>query len=102
MHHFVIVLSLGDDFQLSKELLERSIIEQKSQGKNVRGFIFCNPNNPLGVIYDKNLMLELMQVCAQHQVHFISDEIYALSVFDQNSRDFQSVLSLDMSEVCNK
>jgi|688.fasta_scaffold1213864_1 aspartate/methionine/tyrosine aminotransferase len=26
-----------------------------SRGEKVRAFIFCNPNNPLGVVYPKSL-----------------------------------------------
>jgi len=39
------------------------------------------------------LTLSLMEVCRKYKVHFISDEIYGLSVFDQ-SVQFESVLSI--------
>ena len=83
---------------LNGELLERAIEEQKDLGRNVKGFIFCNPHNPLGVVFDKTLTMELMRVCAKHQVHFISDEIYALSIFDK-SEEFESVLQYQENEV---
>jgi aspartate/methionine/tyrosine aminotransferase len=40
------------------------------------------------------LVLELMEVCSRHEVHFIADEVYALSVYDDTNNQFVSVLSL--------
>ena len=85
-------------FTLTPELLEEEILTQHKLGKSVKGFIFCNPNNPLGVVYPKTLALSLMEVCKKYKVHFISDEIYGLSVFDQ-SVNFESVLSIPRDQV---
>ena len=38
-----------------------------------------------------------MRVCSKHGVHMISDEIYAMSVFDETH--FNSVLSFTKEEV---
>jgi aspartate/methionine/tyrosine aminotransferase len=40
--------------------------------------------------------MELMEVCSRHEVHFIADEVYALSVYDDTNTNslFVSVLSL--------
>ena len=85
-------------FTLTPEILEEEIQAQQQFGKRVKGFIFCNPNNPLGVVYSKKLTLSLMEVCRKYQVHFISDEIYALSVFDPSVK-FESILSIPKEEV---
>jgi len=85
-------------FELTPKLLEDQILKQIRLGKTVRGFIFCNPNNPLGVVYSKELAISLMEVCRKYKVHFISDEIYALSVFDPNSK-FESILSIPEEEL---
>ena len=65
-------------------MLDDYIIEVKAKGRQVKAFIYCNPNNPLGDIYGEQTTLDLMRVCKKHQIHFISDEIYALSVYDQS------------------
>ena len=88
-------------FTLTPELLEEEILAQHQRGKHVKGFIFCNPNNPLGVVYPKTLTLSLMDVCKKYKVHFISDEIYGLSVFDP-SVNFESVLSIPKEQVQSK
>jgi len=85
-------------FVLTPELLEKTIVEKKNSGQFVKAFMYCNPHNPLGVVYPKQLTLSLMEVCKRHQVHFISDEIYALSVFDP-CVTFESVLSIPKEEL---
>ena len=46
-------------FELTPQLLENQILKQIQLGKKVKGFIFCNPNNPLGVVYSKELAISL-------------------------------------------
>ena len=108
----VVGFHLGPNFSLTAELLEKEILRQKDAGVEVRAFLYCNPNNPLGVVYPRQLTLQLMGVCKKYQVrlifhtwcqtsgqiHFISDEIYALSVFDSTAH-FSSVLSFSTEEV---
>ena len=108
----VVGMELEEGFTLTSALLEREILRRKAKGESVRGFIYCNPNNPLGVVYPRQLTLQLMGVCKKYQVrlifhtwcqtsgqiHFISDEIYALSVFDSTAH-FSSVLSFSTEEV---
>ncbi|XP_070553687.1 probable inactive 1-aminocyclopropane-1-carboxylate synthase-like protein 2 [Ptychodera flava] len=53
-----------------------------------------NPHNPLGDIYSKQLMKECLQFAKRHKLHVIMDEIYMLSMFDEETK-FTSVLSLD-------
>ena len=82
-------------------MLEEAIVSQGKLGKKVRAFLYCNPNNPLGAVYSRELTMELMKVCARHQIHFISDEIYALSHFapDSQQDQFHSVLAFRKEEV---
>jgi aspartate/methionine/tyrosine aminotransferase len=63
----------------------------------------CNPNNPLGRCYPKSVLAECLRFCQEKDIHLISDEIYALSVFDAldhtEAAPFESVLSLDLELV---
>ena len=70
----------------SADSLENYITQLKEEGENLKAFIYCNPSNPLGDIYDGETTLNLMRVCKKHQIHFISDEIYALSIFDPQAK----------------
>ena len=64
----VVGMHLGEGFELSPQLLEAEIVRQKKSGGKVKGFIYCNPNNPLGVVYPQRLTIALMEVCKKHQV----------------------------------
>lgn len=57
-------------------------------------------NNITGRCYLPETLKELLKFCQRHQLHYISDEVYGLSVFDSGDPDavpFTSVLSLDPS-----
>ena len=101
MHNTSIILEKENSpFVLTATLLESAIMKQLNLGKKVKGFIFCNPNNPLGEIYGPDLTIQLMKVCAKYEIHFIVDEIYALSVHNHECEDsFQSVLTIPKKQV---
>ncbi|OGE48337.1 hypothetical protein PENARI_c030G08357 [Penicillium arizonense] len=79
----------------------------------IRGLIVCNPHNPLGQIYPTLWLEALLQFCEAHNIHFISDEIYALSTFGATrcgqyanpdtviglETKFTSVLSMDLKRL---
>ncbi|GIK06042.1 hypothetical protein Aspvir_010160 [Aspergillus viridinutans] len=80
----------------------------------IRGLIVCNPHNPLGQIYPTIWLEALLRFCETHKIHFISDEIYALSNFgaircsqDVSNPDvvigleakFTSVLAIDLQRL---
>ena len=67
----VVGMELEEGFTLTSALLEREILRRKAKGESVRGFIYCNPNNPLGVVYPRQLTLQLMEVCKKYQVRLI-------------------------------
>ncbi|KAI9875171.1 MAG: hypothetical protein M1830_008791 [Pleopsidium flavum] len=47
----------------------------------VAGLLFCNPHNPHGRLYSKAVLEALLHFCERENLHFISDEIYAMSTF---------------------
>ncbi|CAH0022491.1 unnamed protein product [Clonostachys rhizophaga] len=81
---------------------EDVILGAYSRGEKVAGLVICNPHNPLGRCYSRETLVCLLQLCEKYQIHFISDEIYALSVWSNTIDDnipppnlFVSVLSID-------
>ena len=87
-------------FILTAKLLESAIQKQLNLEKKVKGFIYCNPNNPLGEVYNLDLTKQLLQVCAKYGIHFIADEIYALSIHGKEGQaSFGSLLSIPKCEV---
>ncbi|KAK3690656.1 hypothetical protein LTR37_019058 [Vermiconidia calcicola] len=84
---------------------ENVIIEIQAKGQRVAALMLCHPHNPLGRCYSREVIVGLMRLCETYQIHFISDEIYALSVFT-NTIDtspccvpFESALSIDTTGV---
>ncbi|KAA8895461.1 pyridoxal phosphate-dependent transferase [Sphaerosporella brunnea] len=69
----------------------------------IKAMILCNPHNPLGQCYTRQALEECLRFCQKENLHFISDEIYALSVFDSpdvpSPEPFVSALSFDPAVV---
>ncbi|RPB22583.1 PLP-dependent transferase [Terfezia boudieri ATCC MYA-4762] len=82
--------------QCYKEQLEA--FNRKGEGK-IKAVILTNPHNPFGKCYPVETIKALMRFCQEHNLHLISDEIYALSVFktpyNADAVGFHSVLSVD-------
>ncbi|KAF4835886.1 1-aminocyclopropane-1-carboxylate synthase-like protein 1 [Colletotrichum tropicale] len=76
-----------------------------AEGQRVAGLIISNPHNPLRRCYSRASLLSLMRFCSENDMHFISDEVYALSVWenkvDQEPEPalFESCLSLNTDGV---
>jgi aspartate/methionine/tyrosine aminotransferase len=84
---------------------EKAILNAKSQGVAVKGLMLCNPHNPLGRCYSQEVLTEYLRLCQKYKIHLVSDEIYALSVW-QNNEDssppqlpFTSILSFDLTDL---
>lgn len=61
----------------------------------VRAILICNPHNPLARNYPEETMRAMLNFCTRHKLHFVSDEVYALSQHAQCTTKFVSALSLD-------
>ncbi|KAM3455415.1 hypothetical protein MY3296_002395 [Beauveria thailandica] len=80
------------------EKYEQALADAAASGIKVRAILIVNPNNPLGQCYHRDTLVELMKLCQRHQIHLISDEVYACSVFpsdDPAAVPFTSLLSID-------
>ncbi|KAL6788751.1 PLP-dependent transferase [Trichoderma sp. SZMC 28012] len=80
---------------------EEALKQAEASGTKVAGLVLCNPHNPLGRCYSRDTIIGLLKLCEKYQIHFISDEIYALSVWDNTVdtdvpvQPFTSCLSID-------
>ena len=64
------------DFQRLAAEYER--VERAGQGR-VRAFVHCNPHNPTGMVFGREVTKRLIAWCVERSIHFVSDEIYAMS-----------------------
>jgi len=65
--------------------------------------MLTNPHNPLGQCYSVEALRSIIQFCDEKKIHFISDEIYAMSQFASpdipNPRPFVSALQIDLKDI---
>mmetsp|Transcript_857 Transcript_857/g.1972 ORF Transcript_857/g.1972 Transcript_857/m.1972 type:complete len:537 (+) Transcript_857:170-1780(+) len=81
--------------------LDLAFIEAKSQGLNPKFLLITNPNNPLGVIYNKTIMLNAVAWARKRRVHTIVDEIYALSTHQKYDHGFESIIKILENQLGN-
>ncbi|KAF2164625.1 hypothetical protein M409DRAFT_25022 [Zasmidium cellare ATCC 36951] len=76
---------------------EEALRKAQEEGVVVRALLLCNPHNPLGRCYPKETIVALMRFCAMYGLHLVADEVYAVSVYEEEAT-FTSVISFDCSE----
>ncbi|EIW73272.1 hypothetical protein TREMEDRAFT_24846 [Tremella mesenterica DSM 1558] len=85
----------------SLDAFEVALAQCEKKGVIVRAVIVCNPQNPLGRTYSRETLLAYAKFCEEKDLHLVSDEIYALSVYDNphfpHAVPFTSMLSLDVA-----
>ncbi|EGY23448.1 hypothetical protein VD0002_g6642 [Verticillium dahliae] len=94
-------VSFGDVDPFGPEAVgkyEEALLRARDKGQKVKGLILCNPHNPLGRCYPRDTIVRLMKLCQKYQIHLVSDEIYALSVWGQGER-FYSCLSINTTDI---
>lgn len=75
-------------------LPSRDIIESKISNKT-KAIMLSNPGNPTGVIYTKNEIRMIADICKKHNLFFISDEVYREFVYD----DLEYTSALYMEDI---
>jgi len=50
--------------------------EKKIEENHVKAFLLCSPHNPVGRVWSKEELHRLFQICLDHQVVVIADEIH--------------------------
>lgn len=64
--------------------LDISILE-KNITKYTAAIFLCNPNNPTGSIYSKEVLAKVCTLAQQHNIMVIIDEVYKQMIFDNAS-----------------
>ncbi len=73
-------------FKITPEQLEAAITDK------TKAFVINNPSNPTGMIYTRDELQTLADICVKHDLYIVSDEIYYRLCYDGN--EFVSVASL--------
>ena len=73
-------------YKMDFEGLER-LLDEKT-----KLLVLCNPHNPCGILWDRETLQRLAEICEKHGVIVISDEIHAdLALYGQTHIPFCSV-----------
>ncbi|MFS1422992.1 pyridoxal phosphate-dependent aminotransferase [Shewanella sp. 10N.286.48.B5] len=64
-----------------------------------RGIVIINPNNPTGAVYSRELLLEVVELCRQHDIILFADEIYDKILYDEAVHVHAASLSDDILTV---
>ena len=73
-----VLIPPGEDYQLDFHALKNRIT------KKTKAIMINTPNNPTGVCYTKEALLELGKLAVEHDFYIISDEVYEKLVYDNN------------------
>ncbi|MGL5988177.1 MalY/PatB family protein [Cetobacterium sp.] len=66
--------------------------------KEVSMFLFCTPHNPLGIVWEKEEIERVVNLCAKNNVILISDEIHSDLIF----HDKKFIPTATVSELAKK
>lgn len=76
------VTKAEDDFDITIECLEGAFQESVKNGKVPKALVLIQPNNPTGKLYPKETLLRCIEWAKGKGIHVISDEIYAITIFE--------------------
>ena len=67
---------------------------ERAVTKQTRVFLLCNPQNPLGRVFDLAEIMQLAAFCEAHDLVLVSDEIHCDLIFDEAATPHVSALNL--------
>lgn len=74
-------------FEIDFDQLEKDFVEE-----DVKLYVLCNPHNPGGRVWEKEVLEKIGQLCQKHGVLLVSDEIHQdLALFGNKHQSFTTV-----------
>ena len=74
-------------FEIDFDQLEKDFVEE-----DVKLYVLCNPHNPGGRVWEKEVLEKIGQLCQKHGVLLVSDEIHQdLALFGNKHQSFNTV-----------
>lgn len=67
---------------------------EKAVTEDTRVFLLCNPQNPLGRVFDQNEVTRIAEFCVHHDLVLVSDEIHCDLILDEQATPHHSALRL--------
>ena len=74
-------------FEIDFDQLEKQLVEE-----DVKLYILCNPHNPGGRVWEKEVLEQIGHLCQKHGVLLVSDEIHQdLALFGHKHQSFNTI-----------
>jgi len=73
-----VLVPCNEDFHLDLEKIKSAITDK------TKAIVTISPNNPTGAVYTKQELLEINQLCKEHDIYHISDEAYEDFYYQQH------------------
>jgi len=73
-----VLVSCNEDFHLDIEKIKSAITDK------TKAIVTISPNNPSGAVYTQLELLEINQLCKEHNIYHISDEAYEDFYYQQH------------------
>ena len=74
-------------FEIDFNQLEKDFVEE-----DVKLYVLCNPHNPGGRVWEKEVLEKIGQLCQKHGVLLVSDEIHQdIALFGHKHQSFNTV-----------
>lgn len=64
----------------------------------VKAFLLCNPHNPLGIVWQREELERMINLCLKHKVLLISDEIHSDLIFHDKKHINAATISPDAAK----
>ncbi|ATP41546.1 Fis family transcriptional regulator [Solibacillus sp. R5-41] len=74
------------------------VLEELFQS-GIKLYILCNPHNPAGIVWSREDLEKLVQLCIQYDVYLLSDEIHADILISKNYTPALSVKGADQAKI---
>ena len=73
-----VIVAAGEEqhFKITAEQLEKAITDK------TKVFMLNSPSNPTGMVYSREELGAIAEVCVRHNIYVIADDIYANLVYD--------------------
>ena len=73
-----VIVAAGEEqhFKITAEQLEKAITDK------TKVFMLNSPSNPTGMVYSRDELEAIAEVCVRHNIYVIADDIYANLVYD--------------------
>ncbi|MDB4948326.1 MAG: aspartate/tyrosine/aromatic aminotransferase [Gemmatimonadetes bacterium] len=75
----------GPDWSFDRDELRAAFNER------TRAIVICNPNNPTGKVYTPDELAFIAELCVEHDVFCLSDEIYEHILYPRSDREVRHV-----------